>query len=379
MAKFNVTKARAAGMSDEQINAYLAQNPQLERKEDDGMTGDLATDLKSNVGRIAKETINEAAPFVREKSKAALDYVGLPETGKSKSTALNVLAGTPRALAEIPADLLADNVTPTGLAINALTLGAGTVAKPILKKVAQGAGKMMSGKSTKLIGRLFEDPGSLAEGGKEMVTKGAKKAFGAAKELTGIRQVKRGTEVLDSARDSVKELNVARKAIASRVKELVKAGADKKKALAYAESEVNLPQMTLEARQGFDALPKKIVESPAGTALRKKFNASLDKIAPAVREADKPVARAALGKEFLDLVPEGFSRRVIATAGLGGSVFNPALIAPTLAFSPLATGVGTAAAGTASKAITGLTKTALRRALISAMASRANDKGEDNE
>jgi BMFP domain-containing protein YqiC len=377
MAKFNVDKAKAGGMSDEQIEAFLAANPQLERKSD--FSGNLMEDIKSNIGGVAKETIQEAAPFVREKTKAVLDKVGLPETGNTKSTALNVLAGTPRALAEIPADLLAENVTPTGLAVNALTLGAGTVAKPLLKGASKVVGKTMSGKGTKEIGKLFEDPGALVAGVKESVTGAAKKAFGKAKELTGIRQVKRGAEVLDSARDSVKELSTARQAIASRVKELVKSGAEKKRALDYVtKEEFNLPQMTLEARQSLDALPKKIVQSPAGSALRKKFNASLDKIAPAVREADPAVGRAALGKEFLNLIPEGFSRRVIATAGLGGSVFNPPLIGPTLAFSPLATGVGTAAAGTASKAITGLSKTALRRALISAMASRAN-KEPDNE
>ena len=374
MAKFNIEKARASGVPEEKIQSFLASRPDLEVS--DGLTGNLMEDIKSNTPRILSETIQEAAPAVRSATKTVLDKVGLPETGNTQSTALNVLAGTPRALAEIPAELLAENVTPTGLATNVATLGTSALAQPLLKGGAKVLGKTLSGKSTKSIGRLFDDPGALVEGVKESVTSGAKKAFGKAKELAGIRQVKRGTEVLDSARDSVKELSNARKAIADRVKGFVKAGADKDKALAVAMDEVNLPQMTLEARQAFDALPKKIVQSPAGVALRKKFNVSLDKIAPSVREADKPVARAALGKEFLSLIPEGFSRRVIATAGLGGSVFNPALIAPTLGFSPAATGVGTALAGATSKAATGLTKSQLRRALISAMASRVN--GEDS-
>lgn len=382
MAKFNVDKAKAAGMTDEAIQSYLSQHPELEPK--GNFTGNLMEDIKNNAGQVMKDTLRDAAPTVervgKNIGKGAADLLHLPETGNTRSTVANFAIGLPRAMvelnAEAPAKFLADNVTPTGLAVNALTLGAGEVAPPLLKGGSKVLGKVLSGKNARTIGKLFDEPTAMISGAKEMVTKGAQKAFGAAKELTGIRQVKRGAEALDSAKDAVKKVFDVREAVAARAKELVKAGAEKGKALKYAVEELKLPEATLEARQGIDAMSGKIMETPAGNALRNRFNASLKKIAPLIREADPAVAKAALGKEFLQLMPEGFGRRVIATAGLGGSVLNPGLIAPTVAFSPFATGVGTSLAGGASQAIQALTKSQLRRSLISALASRMNDNQE---
>jgi hypothetical protein len=212
----------------------------------------------------------------------------------------------------------------------------------------------------------------MISGAKEMITGGAKKAFAAAKEASGIRQVRRGEAALDSAKSIAKEVTDARKVVADRVKELVKGGADKDKALRYAIDEVNLPQTTLEGRQAIDKMGPKALKDPSINALRKKFNASLDFIAPAVRAADPAVSKAAIGKEFLQVLPEGFTRRLLATAGAGGSYFNPALLAPTAAFSPFTTGVATSLAGVAGKGIEGLTRSQMRRALVSALASRSN-------
>lgn len=387
MAKFNVDKAKAGGMTDEAIQSYLSQHPELEAKQE--MTGDLRTDLTNQGPAILKDAASQAISAPETAMKSMFHSGVLPgqdpliNVDKVPSVDIPVNTGilppfnvNPRSIAQGGAKLAEDAVSPTGLAINAGLAGASEIAPAILKGSSQVVGKLLSGKSTKTIGKLFDQPDAMLAGAKEMVTKGAQKAFGAAKDITGIRQLKRGPEALDSAKDAVKNLFDVRDQVAARVKELVSSGAEKAKALKYAVTEANLPEATLEARQGIDAMSGKIMETPAGNALRNRFNASLAKIAPLVREADPGVAKAALGKEFLQLMPEGFGRRVIATAGLGGSVLNPALIAPTVGFSPFATGVGTSLAGAASKGIEGLGKNGLRRALISALASRMNNNSD---
>lgn len=283
--------------------------------------------------------------------------------------------GLPKTLIDIGQDVGEDFTSPTSLALMAAGGPVAKVAGKTAKVTAQGAGKLLSGKSTKNIGRLFDDPGALAAGAAEDLFKPAQKAFKAAKEASGIRSIAQGKGAVQTASEAFSGLQKVRDDVARQATALIKAGVPKRQALTAAFKSSRLGQATLEARQKIASLSKKVQNSPDVAALRNRLNAVLDRTAQAVREADPLVSRAKLGQDFIQFAPEGLVRRLASFGGLAAAPATGGTSALSAALtSPVTTGVATATAGAGNLALQAASKTPLRRAIMGALLNRREER-----